>query len=49
MKAILRSDRKVIVDVAPFDTLGGNILWIEKNTHKVYLEDELDFLEYYGG
>ena len=49
MKAILKNNRKVIVDVAPFNTIEGAILWIEKDTHKVYLEEELDFVEYYGG
>ena len=49
MKARLKENKKVVVDVAPFDTLGGAIFWIDKDTHKVYTADELVFIEYYGG
>ena len=52
MKAILRSNRKVIVDVIPFPR---SCRWFEapqyydKSTQKIYDEDELDWVEYYGG
>ena len=53
MKAILRSNRKVIVDVEWYDTWVdcGKMFYhyIDKNTKKVYHEEELDFVEYYGG
>ena len=51
MKAILRNNRKVIVDVEPYPNLDG--VWIDKNSdapfEDTYYEDELDFVEYYGG
>lgn len=54
MKAILKSDRSVIVDVMPLAK------WYYLNKHKtectysdkdgnIYHEDELEFVEYYGG
>ena len=55
MKAILKNNRKVIVDVDfcwnKFSIKNGNIIHFRKDskTDKVYNEDELDFIEYYGG
>lgn len=46
MKAILKSDRKVIVDVIPYMT---NKTFIDTKTGRIYDEDELEFVEYYGG
>ena len=52
MKAYLKSDRKVIVDVIPYPRC---CRWFEapqyydKRTKKVYDADELDWVEYYGG
>ena len=51
MKAILKSNRKVIVDVIPLD----GIPWEEsgfyqdKETNRIYAKWQLDFVEYYGG
>lgn len=53
MKAILKSNRKVIVDVEWYDTWVDSgkrfYHYIDKNTQKIYHEDELDWVEYYGG
>ena len=48
MKAILKSNRKVIVDVVFIGRTKTTKFYKDKNG-KVYLEDELEFLEYYGG
>lgn len=44
MKAILKSDRKVIVDVLPKE---GE--YVDVNTGIIYFEDEIELLEYQGG
>ena len=55
MKAILKANRKVIVDVMWDEKLGesfGNVLlgmYKDKHNDKYYHEDDLDFVEYYGG
>ena len=47
MKAILRSNRKVIVDVMPYPYHEG--VYKDKNSDELFTEEELDFVEYYGG
>lgn len=55
MKAILKSNRKVIVDVEWDDNLGesfGKVLlgmYKDKNENKYHHEDDIEFVEYYGG
>lgn len=51
MKAYLRSDRKVIVDVeyAYMSDIIGQEIYQDINTHLYYSEDELEWKEYYGG
>ena len=57
MKAILRSNRKVIVDVHPYPQMRKCYLkdaskfpvYIDRKTGAIYHEDELDWVEYYGG
>lgn len=49
MKAYLKSNRKVIVDVELLDSYSDCIVYADKNTGKLYTEEELDFVEYYGG
>ena len=52
MKAILKSNRKVIVDVEPqpcFADCEGKCFYKDRNDLKLYHEDELDWVEYYGG
>ena len=48
MKAILKSNRKVIVDVVYVGRTKNTKFYKDKEG-KVYPEDELDFVEYYGG
>ena len=51
MKAILKDDRKVIVDVDRYPLYDDT--YQDKNSEEpyptIYLEDELEFIEYYGG
>ena len=47
MKAILKSNRKVIVDVIPYPCHDG--VYKDKNSDELFTEDELDWVEYYGG
>jgi hypothetical protein len=60
MKAILKSNRKVIVDVMPHPTIriipreDGGVecympAYFDKSSKIYYRPDELDFVEYYGG
>ena len=54
MKAYLKSNRKVIVDVEWYDFIvddenGHYSLYKERFGEKFYRKDELDFVEYYGG
>ena len=55
MKAILKNNRKVIVDVGYIgfykDEKGNDhkIYWDKLKHAAQYYEDELDFVEYYGG
>lgn len=49
MKAILKSNRKVIIDVAPWVILRGEKCYKDVKTGKVYLNSELEFVEYQGG
>ena len=55
MKAYLKSNRKVIVEVTFYDALprekgnGYFILYVDTKTGDVYKEDELEFKEYQGG
>ena len=52
MKAILKSDRKVIVDIEPkpcFADCEGKYFYKVRNDLTLYHEDELEFVEYYGG
>lgn len=52
MKAILKSNRKVIVDVVEAIYVKGEEVtecYYDKHTGEIYHEDELDFVEYYGG
>ena len=50
MKAILRYNRKVIVDVEKYPYSDG--LWIDKKSdapfEDLYFENELEMVEYYG-
>ena len=51
MKAYLKSDRKVIVDVT-FSYVSeqlGVAIYTDKSTGKCYNENNLDWVEYYGG
>ena len=51
MKAILKTNRKVIVDVEKYPHSDG--VWVDKKSdapfEDLYFEDELDWVEYYGG
>ena len=47
MKAILKSNRKVIVDVIPYPYHEG--VYKDKNSDELFTEKELDFVEYCGG
>ena len=47
MKAILKSNRKVIVDVVPYPF--HDDVYKDKNSDELFTKDELDFVEYYGG
>lgn len=53
MKAILKSDRKVIIDVEPWvtrlNTLSGEPCYVDTKTGVIYLEDKLELVEYQGG
>lgn len=55
MKAILKNNRKVIVDVVWDESIGesfGKVLlgmYKDKHSDKYYFEDDLDWVEYYGG
>lgn len=49
MKAILKSNRKVIIDVAPWFVLRGEQCYRDAKTGKIYLNSELEFVEYQGG
>ena len=49
MKAILKSNRKVIVDVELWAEFPSGKVYKDKNGNMTYFEDELDFIEYYGG
>ena len=59
MKAILRSNRKVTVDVELCEgifldeVIDGirtqKAIYKDKNTGYLYVEDDLDWVEYYGG
>ena len=50
MKAYLKSNRKVIVDVEYYTTYPySGTVYIDKKTDETYDEDELDWVEYYGG
>ena len=46
MKAILKSNRKIVVDVVPYMT---NKTFVDTKTGRIYDEEELDWVEYYGG
>lgn len=48
MKAYLKSDRKVVVDV---DIFGWDptTYYVNKDTGELYREDEIELKEYYGG
>ena len=51
MKAILRINRKVIVDVMPVCFFKDEIEYdaYKDKDGNVYFEEELDWVEYYGG
>ena len=51
MKAILKSNRKVIVDVIPICYYKNEIEYdaYKDKDGNIYFEDELDCVEYYGG
>ena len=51
MKAILRNNRKVIVDVIPLDGIPweDSCLYQDKETKRIYAKWQLDWVEYYGG
>ena len=50
MKAILKNNRKVIVDVEYYTAYPfSGAVYIDIKTDETYDEDELDFIEYYGG
>lgn len=52
MKAILKSNRKIIVDVNPYPWWHNwfeALFYMDKNTEKIYASEELEFIEYYGG
>lgn len=51
MKAYLKSDRKVIVDVIPLLTIDGKTVMYQdsKDGSLIYDHVALDFVEYYGG
>ena len=51
MKAILRNNRKVIVDVVDSDLPMPNDekVYEDTKTGAIYYEGNLDFVEYYGG
>ena len=54
MKAILKSNRKVIVDVEWYDFIVDDInghyhIYKERFGEKFYRKNELEFVEYYGG
>ena len=50
MKAILKNNRKVIVDVEYYTTYPfSGTVYIDIKTNETYDEDELEFIEYYGG
>jgi hypothetical protein len=46
MKAIRKRD-KVIVDVVPYPYHKG--VYKDKNSDELFIEEELEFIEYYGG
>ena len=46
MKARLKNDIKVIVDVLPYYT---NKTYIDVNSGRIYDADEIVLIEYYGG
>lgn len=50
MKAILKSNRKVIVDVVPLKGISwkDSCLWQDKKG-RVYDKRVIEFVEYYGG
>ena len=47
MKAYLKSDRNIIVDVVPYPF--HDDVYKDKNSDELFTEDELDWVEYYGG
>jgi hypothetical protein len=54
MKAILKSNRKVIVDVEFYDFIVDDInghykLYKERFGDNIYRGNEIEFVEYYGG
>lgn len=50
MKAILKSNRKIIVDVEYYTTFPcSGVTYVERETGVVFNEDELEFVEYQGG
>ena len=55
MKAILKSNRKTIVDInldwikVAYDSQGNVCRYYRDINGVVYREDELDWVEYYGG
>ena len=51
MKAILKSNRKVIVDVIPLNGIPweDSCLYQDKETKRIYRKEQFEFVEYYGG
>ena len=50
MKAILKADRKIIVDMELYPYYADDMdVYIDKNSGDVYHEEELDWVEYQGG
>lgn len=49
MKACIKFKKKILVDVEYVGKTPKTRFYQDKETKKVYSEDELEFKEYYGG
>ena len=52
MKAVLKSNRKIIIDVLPLETSTDKWQYRDRNDnsdYKLWSKDEIEFIEYQGG